>query len=194
MDLEQFKESWKDVQPAEAEQQRLLTPLTLRQSGYTKNILKIALPEVLFGLLYAFGACFLVVFWSRLAEAAHQWLALGGAVLLVVMMGLSGYSLYRLYQVGTMTLAPAQTLAAFQASSRVFERLRAVLLALQLLVLGIAVVVVPLIYTEQLTNQQRLIGWSLGFVLVGVLGWQLKGYYDRQLQRNKALLQALDQQ
>lgn len=189
-ELDKFKEAWKQVEPSK-EEEKAFTPTPLVGKNYYKNIAKIALPQIPITALYGLGIVFFISFQHLLPHSNQQLLANLGIVLLLITVGLSWYSLYQFYKVGKMTTSPAATLVAFQKSNHSFQQLRKVILALQILLFAIAVAIVPLVYSEELTSSQMGISFAVGCLLVLFFAYKMKQYYNRQLEKNEALLRQL---
>ena len=62
------------------------------------------------------------------------------------------------------------------------------ILALQILLFAIAVAIVPLVYSEKLTASQMGSSFAVGYLLVLFFAYKMKQYYNRQLEKNEALL------
>lgn len=195
-ELDKFKEAWKQVAPSEEEEKAFApSPLApLASKSYYKTVVKIALPQIPITLLYGLGIVFFISFQHILPTATQQLLANVSIVLLVITLGLSWYSIYQFYKVGKMTASPAATLQAFQKSNHSFQQLRRIILALQILLFALAVALVPLVYSEELTRQQIGISFAVGCLLVLAFAYKMKQYYHRQLERNEALLRQLGQE
>jgi len=194
MELDQFKKEWEKVEPSKKDDsifnKQKLQKLTHRK--FTTNILKIAIPKILLSLLCIYGIVFFIYFQDLLDNGFQLFLANLGIVLFIVMPILSLYSIYQFYKIGKVTVAPAETLKEFKRQSIRFNKMQYLLLGINILLFSVCVVVVPLVYSENLSNKQLAITFTIGFILVYWVSRKLRNYYQNQIRKNEELLRSLD--
>lgn len=195
MDLDDFKQNWKKVTIANSDTP-LIHPEQLKKitrMKYRKQINKILFPELLIAAFCAFGAFFFTCFYTSFQTTFTQVLALVAIALLLMVPSWSLYHIFRFRQMGQLTLSYTDSLQLFQQQSRLYHRIQPVLAAAYVLLLSMAIVLVPKVYTEELSHSQMAISFAVGSLVLLLCLYKIWQYYKRQMEHTEALLAALEE-
>lgn len=193
MDIDNLKDKWKEVKTNEAGYTSIdkesLKAITMRKKN--SNLIKILVPEISFGLLYLFGLFFFLAFFSMFEGVFHIGLAVCAILLLLAIPALSLTAFYKYYKASQFDISLKQTLSLLEQKGRNFIKVQYVSAVLNILLFAICVVLVPLVYMENLNTKSIILSIVIGSVIVFLFSYCILGYYKRKVHRNEELISTL---
>jgi len=187
MDVDSLKDKWKDLQPAGANDS--LTEANLKGiigRRYNGLFVRMALPKVLIALGYLYWGLFLTVFFHFFPTVLLQTLAIGAIALLVAIPVLNLTAFFRYYRTGRLSLPVGDAMAIVQRRGRSFMQTQYFLFALNLVLMALLVVLVPLVYAEDLGPGTMATAMGIGAALLALVsGWMWR-FYRRKIHRINA--------
>jgi hypothetical protein len=185
MDIDKLKETWKMSAVANSGDD-LLDEVKLKhimRKRYNALFFRIALMELLVAAGYLFLMFFLIVFFHFFQKLWLQIFGITAIVLLLIIPTLSLRAFFRYYRSGKPTQAVGDTLAEVRRSGQVFMKTQYMLLALNILLVADLVVLVPLVYSENLSFVQMMISISVLIGIVCVVSLLLWRYYKKRIKK-----------
>jgi len=154
MELDDLKNNWDKIdEHAEASMNKNQL-LEITQSSYLKNVRRIFIPEIFISAFYLFLLFFFVAFNKMFDNQTLKILSYLAMLLLLVLPILSLMGVYRFYQTGKLMNTYNETLSLFKKQCKQFINLQYLTTGLNMLLLLLCVILIPRIYSEELSNTQ----------------------------------------
>lgn len=191
MNLDQYKEKWN-------KEFNENNPINLNQltqdvsKKFNSNILKLAFPEILIAGLSVFCALFLVAFFYHFNSVTHKLFAILAIILLTLIPAFNLRNIYKFYKIGQLSLPIDDTINSFSEQSTLFIKSQTYVQTLQIFSMALLIVLIPLVYSEELSNSQLAIAFIVGFILLLILSHFIKRIHKRHLLKNKMLLEFIN--
>jgi membrane protein YdbS with pleckstrin-like domain len=193
MEMDNLKDQWNNIRPGKADEQ-VLQEDNLRKimaKKHNRMLLKIVIPEILIAGGYLFLVVFMLVFFAFFQGPWLFSLALAAIVLLLAIPAISLGSLYNYYRSGTLDAPIGTILTNLQRKGQFFLKIQYLLFALNILLLADLIVLVPLVYSEQLSWQSKITATAVGIILLLLLSSRLWKYYQKEIRSVNEFAQRL---
>lgn len=194
MDLDNIKNKWNKISefsednlPIDKEQLQKIT-----RKNYSNSITKIALSEIIFSSVHLYLLVFFVCFNQYFETTIQQFLCYSAIGLAIVLPVLSLSNIYMFYKTGTLLDSYRDTLKQFKQQCERFKKLQYTIILLNILLLLICVILIPKVYSENLSNTQMTIAFIITCLLTVWLLFRIWKFYKKQIKRAEELLKNLN--
>jgi len=185
MDLDKLKANWKSIEPLQSDDHPLNQQSLKRVIGkkYDKTFFKMAIPEVLVAALYLYLLVFILVFNRYFTGTWLQVLAIMAIVLLLAIPIFSLTSFFRYYRTGKLAMPVVDALETLKKQGELFMKTQYLLLVLNLILMADLIVLVPIVYSENLDSIQKIVSVVIGAVIITILSILIWIYYKKKIAR-----------
>ncbi len=193
MNLEELKNRWNEVDVDLSDSTSLgkenLTRIARKDIKI--NFYKILIPEFVKGVLYLFGAFFLVVFFDFFSSLEHKVMASVSIFLLLIIPMLSIVTFIQYYKSGTPHGSPTESLHLLTRKGNRFIKLQYILAVLNVVLLCNCVVLIPLVYTEELNVSSIVTSIVVCLIIIAFLTRLIWRYYKKRVVEIQRLAESL---
>ena len=184
---------WKTIAPSKKEQgilKEIRFPRVIRKR-IRVNFYKMIAPKLLSAIPYLFVALFLFNFDDVFLQPWHK-VAYGIAMLFLIATPLINIFLTVRYQYTYSTTSSLdEVLRATRRGGQLFIQFQYVLAFLNTITLGLCILLIPLIYSEQLNTQEILFSYLIGTLVLLMLSRKVWRYYKKIIAQNETFLKKL---
>ncbi|MEM8508624.1 MAG: hypothetical protein AAF717_12380 [Bacteroidota bacterium] len=193
MELERLKEDWKSITP-ESGNGKLLSDAKLSEITKRRvktNTYKVIIPKLLSSIPYFFGAIFLVAFSQFFDSQLMISIAILAVTICALIPILNVFAIARYKRMVHVTSSVNETLVFVQKQGRQFIRLQYAIGLLNILLIALFVVLIPLVYSEELSPEETLVSQCVGMLVVAFFSYRVWNYYKRIIDFNVKVLKEL---
>ncbi len=196
MELEDLKNSWRDITTQVKEQQHLSTKNIehMTQTTYTSNLKKIAYPEIAGVIVCLMSIAYVAFNFSKLNTTVLQVTGIVSILLLSILSAISIVSLWQFNATVDLNKPYAETLKDFAVQKTRFHKLQKINILLSYLLL-----VATVILLSKFSNGKDITGnkyfWTFsitfGYIFLLFVSKWVSQYYSKTLRQTEDLLKEL---
>ena len=186
MNLDNLKNDWKNIDNLSTNSALMDQDVhQIIKFRNQKNRIKSFIPEAILLLLNGYIAIMLIIFNHQFDTQLHQILS-GLNLLFLLAQSILIISTIRLFNKKlTVSATYLQTLTSLKKECKNLNQRYYGILGLYVLILPLSILLLPKIYSENLSLQQIFIAYSIGLVILSFLSIKIYRYYKNLILRNE---------
>ena len=192
MNLEELRSEWQNS--SHQSEQKLLSEADIKDVIAKRNKkykIKSFIPEAIFILSYLYLAFFLLMFNSHFENLIYRVLVFSSIIILICQSGLI-YSTVKLFNKKLLlTDSYKASIDNMMAECKKLNRRYILILGFSLAIFMSCVILIPKVYSENLSRNQILVTYSLGIIALGYLKLKMYRYYKRLIENNNSFKKSL---
>jgi uncharacterized membrane protein len=196
MELDELKNSWKDIGDRIENQQKLNLKTFDKMSKikFQVSLKKVLIPELLGSIICILGAVFIGFNFYRLNTIIYQTLGMASILLLAFLPVISLMSILPLYQSVDINKSYAETLSDFAVQKIKFCKLQKLNLVLSHLLLVLVIILLPKLFGKSNiigNSYYYILSFSFGYIYLEFLSKKIFKSYSKTIRKSEDSLNEL---
>ena len=196
MEIDDFKNTWDEMSKQVKEKQNLNPKMFNKMSErkFTSNLQKIAIPEIIGGVICVGCAIYIGFQFKLLDTALFKIVGVVSILLLIVLPAISLFSIQQLYKSTDISKSYAETLKEFAVQKMNFWKLQKLNITLSYLLLAVVIILVTKFFGNHTNDENAytmIFGFCFGYVVLLFFSKWVFKKYNKIIQQTEYLLNEL---